>query len=221
MTIVITLPKFINGEAEQIAQLLHNPIAANHAFIDQNHVSATFKSPTTMTNHTPNDINHEATDINHEAIDLIHIRKPNCEISELEDLIQSIPIECRNRLVLHDHHELAIKYHLFGVHLNSRNPKPPKGWKGSISKSCHSLEEVKEWKEKCNYVSLSPIFDSISKKGYLSAFTSEEIKNAKRDGIIDEKVLALGGVTFERLDEVKELGFGGGMILGDAWRNTK
>lgn len=193
MTIVITLPTFFNGEAEQIAQLLHNSIASHHA---------------------PNAINHA-------SIDLIHIRKPDCEISELETLIQSIPNEYRNRLVLHDHHELAIKYHLFGIHLNCRNPQPPQGWQGSISKSCHSLEEVKEWKERCNYVSLSPIFDSISKKGYLSAFTSEEIKNARRDGIIDEKVLALGGVTFERLAEVKELGFGGGMILGDAWRNIK
>lgn len=200
MTIVITLPNFINGEAEQIAQLLHNSIAPNHTLIAPNHASA-------VPYHVP--------------IDLIHIRKPNCEISELENLILSIPNEYRNRLVLHDHHELATKYHLFGVHLNSRNPQPPKGWKGSVSKSCHSLEEVKEWKERCNYVSLSPIFDSISKKGYLSAFTPEKIKNARRDGIIDEKVLALGGVTFERLAEVKELGFGGGMILGDAWRNIK
>lgn len=200
MTIVITLPNFINGEAEQIAQLLHNSIAPNHTLIAPNHASA-------VPYHVP--------------INLIHIRKPDCEISELENLILSIPNEYRNRLVLHDHHEFAIKYHLFGVHLNSRNPQPPKGWKGSVSKSCHSLEEVKEWKVRCNYVSLSPIFDSISKKGYHSAFTSEEIKNARRDGIIDEKVLALGGVTFERLAEVKKLGFGGGMILGDAWRNIK
>ena len=178
MTIVITLPYFFDGEAEQIVQLLHS------------------------------------------SVDLIHIRKPESKAEELERLIMSIPSEYYPRLVLHDHHELAMKYHLHGVHLNGRNPQPPMGWEGSVSKSCHSLEEVKEWKGKCDYVSLSPIFDSISKQGYHAAFSSAEIEEASRQGIIDKKVLALGGVTFNKIDDVLRMGFGGGMILGDAWKNV-
>ena len=38
------------------------------------------------------------------------------------------------------------------------------------------------------------------------------------EGIIDNKVLALGGVTFDKVEEVLNLGFGGAMILGDAWK---
>jgi len=177
MTIVITLPNFFDGEAEQIVQLLHS------------------------------------------SIDLVHIRKPQGSAEEIEKLIQEIPSEYYPRLVLHDHHELAVKYHLHGVHLNNRNPQPPQGWKGCVSRSCHSIDEVKEWKEKCDYVSLSPIFDSISKQGYHAAFSHEELAKAKEEGIIDKKVLALGGVTFNRIDEVLRIGFGGGMILGDAWKN--
>lgn len=178
MTIVITLPYFFDGEAEQIVQLLHS------------------------------------------SVDLIHIRKPESKAEEVEKLIMSIPSEYYPRLVLHDHHDLAMKYHLHGVHLNGRNPQPPMGWEGSVSKSCHSLEEVKEWKGKCDYVSLSPIFDSISKQGYHAAFSSTEIEEARRVGIIDKKVLALGGVTFNKIDDVLRMGFGGGMILGDAWKNV-
>ena len=178
MTIVITLPYFFDGEAEQIVQLLHS------------------------------------------SVDLIHIRKPESKAEEVEKLIMPIPSEYYPRLVLHDHHELAMKYHLHGVHLNGRNPQPPMGWEGSVSKSCHSLEEVKEWKGKCDYVSLSPIFDSISKQGYHAAFSSSEIEEARRVGIIDKKVLALGGVTFNKIDDVLRMGFGGGMILGDAWKNV-
>lgn len=178
MTIVITLPYFFDGEAEQIVQLLHS------------------------------------------SVDLIHIRKPESKAEEVEKLIMSIPSEYYPRLVLHDHHDLAMKYHLHGVHLNGRNPQPPMGWEGSVSKSCHSLEEVKEWKGKCDYVSLSPIFDSISKQGYHAAFSSSEIEEARRVGIIDKKVLALGGVTFNKIDDVLRMGFGGGMILGDAWKNV-
>lgn len=179
MTIVITLPNFFDGEAEQIVQFLHS------------------------------------------SIDLIHIRKPQAMADELEKLLQEIPAQYYNRLVLHDHHELAAKYHLYGIHLNSRNPLPPKSWKGSVSRSCHSLEEVKEWKKICDYVSLSPIFDSISKQGYHAAFSKEELARAKEEGIIDHKVLALGGVTFNHIDDVLRMGFGGGMILGDAWKKKQ
>lgn len=178
MIIVITLPYFFHGEAEQIAQLLRG------------------------------------------QVDFVHIRKPEASSEELERLIMEIPLWCRDRLVLHDHHELAQKYALYGVHLNSRNPNPPQGWTGSVSRSCHSMAEVVEWKEKCNYVSLSPIYDSISKKGYSSKFTADEISDAHHLGIIDDRVMALGGVTFGKIDEVLEMGFGGGMILGDAWKNV-
>lgn len=177
MTIVITLPYFFDGEAEQIVQLLHS------------------------------------------SVDLIHIRKPESASEDVEHLIRSIPQACHKRLVLHDHHHLAVKYHLHGIHLNKRNPLPPDGTSMSISRSCHTFEEVKTWKEKCDYVSLSPIFDSISKQGYQSAFSREEIEKAHRDGIIDKTVMALGGVTFSRLEEVANMGFGGAMILGDAWKH--
>ena len=88
-----------------------------------------------------------------------------------------------------------------------------------MSRSCHSLDEVMRWKGEMHYVSLSPIFDSISKQGYHSAFTREMIQQAAASGIIDHKVYALGGVTFSKIEEVKHMGFGGAMILGDAWKD--
>ena len=150
-------------------------------------------------------------------VDYVHIRKPGARREDMEKLVESIPQAYRNRIVLHDHFPLAEKYQLFGIHLNRRNPDVSRGWKGSVSRSCHSLEEVVRWKDRCDYVTLSPIFDSISKAGYRSAFTREEIAEAARKGIIDEKVMALGGVTFDKMKEVTAMGFGGGMILGDAW----
>ncbi len=152
-------------------------------------------------------------------IDFIHIRKPNATKAEVERLLQQIPSQYYNRLVLHDYYELAQQYHLHGVHLNSRNPKPPKGWLGAVSISCHSIAELAERrKEPFAYMSLSPIFDSISKQGYRAAFTTAELREAHEQGIIDERVMALGGVTFDKLSEIQQMGFGGAMILGDAWK---
>ena len=78
-----------------------------------------------------------------------------------------------------------------------------------------------QWKNEMNYVSLSPIYDSISKKGYMSAFSKEVLAKAVSDGTIDEKVYALGGVTFDKLQEVYQTGLGGAMNLGDAWKGLK
>lgn len=154
------------------------------------------------------------------GVSLVHIRKPDSTAQQVAGLIEAIPGRLHSRLVLHDHHHLAQKYGLYGIHLNSRNPLPPAGWEGAVSRSCHTFDEVAEWKQRCTYLSLSPIFDSISKQGYKSAFTREEIADAARQGIIDHKVYALGGITFARLPEAEQMGFGGGMILGDAWNDS-
>ena len=156
--------------------------------------------------------------LSQENIGFLHIRKPGSAPENVEKLLVDIPRSMHDRLVLHDHFGLAIRYGLHGIHLNSRCPSPPDGWKGSVSRSCHTLEEVRMWKERCDYVSLSPVFDSVSKQGYRSAFTEEDIRRAVDDGVIDDKVYALGGVTFARLAAVEAMGFGGAMILGDAWR---
>lgn len=61
---------------------------------------------------------------------------------------------------------------------------------------------------------LSPIFDSVSKQGYTSAFTDNVLKQASKDGIIDNKVVALGGVTPDKINYLRQLNFGGAAMLG-------
>ncbi len=159
--------------------------------------------------------------LNTNTCDAVHLRKPDSTEADMERLITAIPPELHGRLVTHDHFNLAVRYALGGVHLNRRNSIAPHAWQGTVSRSCHTLEEVSEWREHCDYVTLSPIFDSISKAGYTSRFTREQLIAAHSDGIINEKVMALGGVTFARLDEVERMGFGGAMILGDAWKHIR
>ncbi len=162
------------------------------------------------------------------GIDFLHLRKPDAPEKEVEELLKQIPSDYYSRIVIHDFHALAARYGVGGIHLTGRHPEVPDNWQGRVSTSCHSIEELQRRKEEgylqqgekksFAYLSLSPIFDSISKKGYLAAFTSEELIEAAHSGIIDQRVLALGGVTFSRLDEVRAMGFGGAMILGDAWQ---
>lgn len=152
-----------------------------------------------------------------EGLDILHLRKPDSAPMLSERLLTLIPKQYHKRIVTHDHFYLKEEFNLMGIHLNSRNPNIPLNYKGHVSCSCHSLEEVKRNKAHFNYLFMSPIFDSISKKEYLSQFSETELKKAAKEGIIDKKVIALGGITTENIRTIKKYGFGGAAILGDIW----
>lgn len=141
----------------------------------------------------------------------VHIRKPGASEADIRALLSAIPAELRSRISLHDCHSLAAEYGIGGVHLNSRNPEPPKDFEGLISRSCHSPEELNG--TRADYCFLSPVFDSISKPGYKAAFSREELMTTDLS-----RVYALGGVSGARFRELRELGFGGAAMLGAVWQ---
>lgn len=148
------------------------------------------------------------------GVDIVHLRKPGATTEECARLLDGLASDDRRRIVIHDFFELAQPYGLRGIHLNARRNTVPDGYEGHVSRSCHSLEEVKRYKDACDYVFLSPIFDSVSKQGYASAFTDRTLKQASSEGIIDNKVVALGGVTPDKIDYLRQLNFGGAAMLG-------
>ena len=152
------------------------------------------------------------------GLDRLHLRKPGAEIGECRRLLDGISREWLPRIVVHDNFGLCREYGLGGVHLNGRNPMAPPNHEGSVSRSCHSLEEISRYKGECDYLTLSPIFNSISKQGYMAAFRPGQLAAARDSGLIDRRVIALGGVTLENIPRVRELGFGGVAILGDVWQ---
>ena len=148
------------------------------------------------------------------GVDIVHLRKPGATAEECARLLDDLTSDDRRRIVIHDFFELAEPYGLKGIHLLARRSTVPDGYEGHVSRSCHSLEEVKRYKDVCDYVFLSPIFDSVSKQGYASAFTDATLRQASCDGIIDHKVVALGGVTPDKIDYLQQLNFGGAAMLG-------
>lgn len=144
--------------------------------------------------------------------DLVHVRKPGWTYDKTRTLIEEIPPRLRSRIKVHDHFELAVEFGLGGVHLNARNPKAIEG-AGAVSMSLHDIRQL-DCAGFYDYVTLSPVFDSISKKGYTSAFNLAELKG-KLEG---KKVIALGGVTPEKFPDIKDAGFYGAAMLGHFWR---
>lgn len=174
----------------------------------------------------------EAAEITHLfecGLERLHLRKPGSAEGECRRLLDEIPAAYHERIVLHDHHSLLADYNLCGPHLNTRNPLAPAGWTGHVSTGCHTLDELRRClaegaptadgrRVPYGYIALSPIYDSTSKAGYNAAFTANELRAAQAEGLIDHRVMALGGIRPDRVDEVQALGFGGVMVLGNAWR---
>lgn len=152
-----------------------------------------------------------------EGLEILHLRKPDTEPVYSERLLTLISDSYRKRIVVHDHFYLKNEYNLKGIHLNQRNPELPQKYKGHISCSCHTAEEITTHKKSFDYMFLSPIFDSISKENYSTRFTQADLRELSVKKIIDRKVMALGGIGLDNMARIKELGFGGAVILGDIW----
>lgn len=90
----------------------------------------------------------------------------------------------------------------------------------TVSASCHSIAETAAKKADADYVFLSPIFDSISKQGYQAAYSDGALSKAAADGIIDSRVIALGGITADRMPMLRRWHFGGAAFLGDVWNRA-
>ena len=153
------------------------------------------------------------------GFDIVHLRKPEADVNYCRALLEQLTEEERAKIIIHDYHILYEEFSLKGIHINKNITALPKDYQGFKTRSCHSFEEVVKYKNDFDYVFLSPIFDSISKVGYKSAFTEEMLKEASDKGIIDEKVVALGGVTFDKIPYLKELNFGGAAMMGSLVRS--
>ncbi len=164
-----------------------------------------------------------------EGMETLHLRKPNAAEHEYETLLRAISPEYKKRVMLHQHHSLASKYNVKGIHLKEeyrsgltiselRQFRKDLRRKGMLfSSSFHSLEKMAEFEGIFDYVFLSPIFESISKPHYLhtdlhiSDFSIETTKM---------KVIALGGIEPAKVLSAKQMGFHGIAVLGFIWQNS-
>ena len=154
------------------------------------------------------------------GIHSVHLRKPEATIHECRKLLTQLTNEERANIIIHDYPELYDEFSLKGIHINKNITSLPDGYNGFKTRSCHSFEEIKRYKSDYDYLFLSPIFDSISKVGYKSAFTKEELLKASTSGLIDNKIIALGGITLDMLPYFQELNFGGIAMIGGIYNTN-
>lgn len=152
-----------------------------------------------------------------EGLENLHLYKPGSEPMYSERLLTLLSDEYYKKITVHDHFYLREEYGLKGIHLNTADAELPYGYKGHVSRTCHAIEELREAKKRSTYVFLKTIFDSQSNPNDKQTLSYDDLKAASRQGLIDRKVYAMGGISLDNVKQMRDLGFGGVVICGDLW----
>jgi thiamine-phosphate pyrophosphorylase len=155
------------------------------------------------------------------GLERYHVRKPAWSCAQLEAWLHAAPTTWHPRLVLHSHHELVSEFGLGGIH--QRDTEQLSAASPALSRSCHDLPTLRQAIGGYDSVFFGPIFPSISKPGYgprndkaattIAAFLAARGETERRTSVI-----ALGGITPERVPAVRALGFDGVAVIGAVWQ---
>jgi thiamine-phosphate pyrophosphorylase len=156
---------------------------------------------------------------------LFHLRKPNSSFFALQSLLDDIEPAYRALVVLHQHHELCKQYGLPRRHYPEamRFQHAPAYFADlqqqgiTLSTSIHRLDSISELME-FDYVFFSPVFDSISKRGYNSTLPVD-FRLPERSA--SPRVIALGGVEAGNIHQIRAMNFDGIAVLGAMWNKDE
>ena len=165
------------------------------------------------------------------GLEIYHLKKPHFNYKRMSEYIQRIPKKYHNRIVIHSNHSLIKKFNLKGIHFPSkvRENKLKTWWtifslskrkrkRMTVSTSFHNTTQLDVYENKFDYVFLSPIFDSITKKEYQSGFKEFGLSNSLSHS--NYKVIALGGIDESKISAIKRMGFSGCALLGAIWTSV-
>jgi len=153
------------------------------------------------------------------GLQTLHLRKPKHSTNQMSEYIKEIPAHFHNRIVVHSHHNLAIKYNLKGIHL-SRNHLS-KHWKywwtrarlrlkfgqTSKSRSYSRLQQVYSPEEQnYTYFLIGTMFNNMTGELY-SGFYEDGLLAANKNG--GKNLVARGGTTLPSIEKARNLGFYG------------
>ena len=162
------------------------------------------------------------------GVERLHLRKPKATPEELEELLQRLAPQWAERLVLHGprSRELALRYGVPNVH-GAVPYRDGHGYSGggpmvdasglALSTSAHGWEEFGKLPAGLAYAFISPLFDSISKRGYSA--NAGLLKRPKRE--LPCLPVGLGGVSGDTIGLMLEHGWKGAAVLGWIWEEPK
>lgn len=152
-----------------------------------------------------------------EGMDNLHLYKPGAPPMYSERLLSLLPESMYSRITVHENYYLKNEYGLAGIHLDSEDKEPPVDYKGKYSRTCYNVDNLGTIKKKSEYVFLYGVFGKQQGDNVHSCLTRAQLEDLSRQGLIDKRVYACGGLSLDNVREAKELGFGGVVVCEALW----
>nr|WP_121272371.1 thiamine phosphate synthase [Pedobacter schmidteae] len=155
---------------------------------------------------------------------IFHLRKPAAERQACAALLNAIAEPYHNRIALHQFHDLVAEFPAIKrLHYPERirneqlknNSLPAIGDGFTLSTSVHQLQAIDKL-DRFDYTFYGPVFDSISKPGYVGL---KDINLPFAGQKYATKIIALGGISAEKVTAIKQMNFDGLAVLGTLWNN--
>lgn len=155
------------------------------------------------------------------GVPAIQLRERDLPTGELLVLARDIHAMAVSRdipLIINDRIDLALALDLAGVHLRSDSvplsvARRLLGPHRLVGVSTHSVEEVRRANhDGADYIVFGPIFDTPSKRPYGPALGLEQLAEACRQSPVP--IFAIGGITRERVCDVRRAGAHGVAVIG-------
>ncbi|WP_319287600.1 thiamine phosphate synthase [Desulfosarcina sp.] len=161
----------------------------------------------------------------HQSSATVYLRKPGQTDRQIADYLKQVPVSYHPRIMVHGHPRLLDHFDLMGIHFTEKERThnlqrlrqlrlAQPGCR--LSSAFHRITDIPEYDGLFDYILLSPIFDSISKPGYRSAFDHSDLRPFL--SWTEHTVIALGGLDAQRAVTAASLGFKGIAVLGAVWQ---
>ncbi len=160
----------------------------------------------------------------------LHVRKNRMSTKELDAYIKEIPAHFHNRIIIHSHHKLALKYDLKGFHFTATHLKQKfRLWlntKMIYIRKPHLIKTIShkrvadiytQQNVETDYCFLGTMFHNLT-GGLYSGFYNEAIITANKT--TGKKIIARGGVNEKSIELAQSLGFYGVALFGHLWKSA-
>jgi len=153
------------------------------------------------------------------GLGVFHLRKQGLDRAAYKKLIGEIDVAYHGQLAIHQFHELREDYGIERLHFTEQHRRAMVREDLLLntsfvrSTSVHDLSEVTGLNG-FSYAFFGPVFDSLSKPGYVGVIQSGFRWQAVPG---QPKLIALGGIDATNLPEVRHMGFDGAAVLGTLW----
>lgn len=129
-----------------------------------------------------------------EGLHTLILRLPGKGVDKYVSFLEEVSSCHHHKIIISDHYGLLEDFDLGGIYVPSSKrhlPLPIIASQRIISTSIHSLDELSDLPFTPDFALLSPVFDSISKSGYLANAQLSQLK--ERLAAIPTPILAMGG----------------------------